>query len=1677
MSDDMINTSELNLAIDGLNGSFNAMGDMEYNSRLLVHVAGLNAHIVHPAVPNHPDGVPWSDEQLTLLSDFAHWVHRWVKSGFTFTPPRIAVNAVAGSGKTTVLRAMLVIVARIKADLKTHASAFNRPISALLKAILKGLKEEGFFGASQFGDSNGVDAAGRSLVNAAITARGHTMEVVQKGDRVVRWCRMVMMEALLDEVVHRKGHPDGVDFKTMAFKEKQGIYDLLNRLLKKKAEEVESLYPFSIVNRLADNRGLRGLVIQCRNYGITARPDEDDSTVEANIKALLSRIGGDISLGENYLHLCSSLFTHRSIYAVIGMVMRRLHDTAFTTTTHHVSPSLIKGFKPSDMPFKDTEKGKEPVDNWGDLQAMWRVCPHDSRTDAGKKAKWAWQDRMLNDGFLVFHPKERATVSEEQTANRFPNGEKFRWDMQENGDCLLFFNGWGPATRNQQKSPWTGKLNAWLKSKIPAGGSAYNPSTGSWRIPRDYVSRILPTVQGGFTAKETVQPDEDTADVDMDLQAGGIVEVAMSDFTYMPYAHDLDARSDALADCLFVDEVQDLSVVKSDLLQRFMKPHCAFVMVGDIKQAIYGWAGADSAAFGSIAAAVGAVAYPMTFCWRNSHAVAATAVQMSMADAEKVRRRWPEADLPDYTLHRSPDHIPSWPMGALPVRLHPSNIVEVVQWLHENHPKTAEEKGIIIGCRMNAPLGSYAVSLVKAGIAVDTPAGDESLINEVLSLLKRPMPAKGYANGGKSLGWGLGYNTPTYDKNGKPRGGACQDGSKAHTRSSVVKAIRDAADGYWASALRMNGDSAQEAANDDTYKDRKAQCEMLEALVGLFFDHDTSASQPKGFFPAFKAYLEDVLFAGGDGSVYLSSIHRVKGGEGQVFLSVEDFITEDAEGEKTVRTAYMSPRSIESGPAAAVQEVNIRYVAMTRAKMASFLLTHEADESQDIPALLSFAFNSDEWDDGYGESSDDDDDDGGDEPASIDCPSCGVDLRTNEDGFFALHDMNCIFNDDEKNDLREAADEGIEYPFKDMVRSVEPASTEDTLTEGEDMVRSIEAGMADEAPANDQVVTIHDEDDLAPTGSHWAWPYLHEEASSSARRALAHPKNMNDRWLALDALLTFLPDCDDPAMWLPHGIETTERKAYDMRMWASRKEDPSKSQIHIHGGWVAHCLGWSMQTFKKTVEALHDHGFHSTLKQMSSDLDFENRSRPPVLRSNSRLYTFNLKDAAGGPEPLGLFTDGRWEAVVDFNRQGNIKSVLFRMKGQDTSTATALAPQQEQEQEDTPADEPAPQQEQEPHGEATLDGDILTSQVLTDLTLTPMESLLMQKLKDDWYNWCSEPFFTDVFSTDIEKHYDLPWDMKKVRGVLSSLSQKGLISIQDVDDPDYDYTRLRRGSKPKQKQLIGPCIKTYFFMATHEEMVSICEHDMGSFTAEDAVLFNELNPVHQWVDTDAILARFVGQKHLVGKGFQFQIRQCPEYSRFDSIGEQGERAWTRYTINPHWTGTQGEGPHDFKGQPYKEDNHHTQTFCGRQSFVIVGYKSERRKEMGKETVLPCAWEKTGNPDNPWETHLVVSQHIMSMMDSISMRREKGFLRGAVNEAQDTKALALHCSCCLNARERMIDGSVRFSIVKHEKGRWFRRDSPSVHLDGMDFMLKTPSLVDDPVLEHVRLLSEDWERHA
>ena len=70
----------------------------------------------------------WSPEQLCILNDYAYWLDEWAR-GERPTGPRMVIEAVAGSGKTTVLKEMLRITGKICPDQRVMASAFNRHIA------------------------------------------------------------------------------------------------------------------------------------------------------------------------------------------------------------------------------------------------------------------------------------------------------------------------------------------------------------------------------------------------------------------------------------------------------------------------------------------------------------------------------------------------------------------------------------------------------------------------------------------------------------------------------------------------------------------------------------------------------------------------------------------------------------------------------------------------------------------------------------------------------------------------------------------------------------------------------------------------------------------------------------------------------------------------------------------------------------------------------------------------------------------------------------------------------------------------------------------------------------------------------------------------------------------------------------------------------------------------------------------------------------------------------------------------------------------------------------------------------------------------------------------------------------------------------------------------------------
>lgn len=68
-------------------------------------------------------------------------------------------------------------------------------------------------------------------------------------------------------------------------------------------------------------------------------------------------------------------------------------------------------------------------------------------------------------------------------------------------------------------------------------------------------------------------------------------------------------------------------------------------------------------------------------------------------------------------------------------------------------------------------------------------------------------------------------------------------------------------------------------------------------------------------------------------------------------------------------------------------------------------------------------------------------------------------------------------------------------------------------------------------------------------------------------------------------------------------------------------------------------------------------------------------------------------------------------------------------------------------------------------------------------TLTEMETQVWNYLVTE--GWCAEATFSDVIATDVERATGIP--MKQLRGVISSLEQKGLIQLILMDDINLNF--------------------------------------------------------------------------------------------------------------------------------------------------------------------------------------------------------------------------------------------------------------------------------------------------
>lgn len=136
-------------------------------------------------------------------------------------------------------------------------------------------------------------------------------------------------------------------------------------------------------------------------------------------------------------------------------------------------------------------------------------------------------------------------------------------------------------------------------------------------------------------------------------------------------------------DLIFVDEAQDLSRARQALIRKFLTPRTGrIVIVGDDKQAIYGFSGADSASLDNLTSQMEAVVLPLSVTWRCPKSV----VQLA------------QSLVPDLEAAESA----------------PEGEVSYVESLPEDLRPGKEEDAIL--CRNTAPLIDIAYSLIRSNV-------------------------------------------------------------------------------------------------------------------------------------------------------------------------------------------------------------------------------------------------------------------------------------------------------------------------------------------------------------------------------------------------------------------------------------------------------------------------------------------------------------------------------------------------------------------------------------------------------------------------------------------------------------------------------------------------------------------------------------------------------------------------------------------------------------------------------------------------------------------------------------------------------------------------------------------------------------------------------------------------
>jgi len=156
--------------------------------------------------------------------------------------------------------------------------------------------------------------------------------------------------------------------------------------------------------------------------------------------------------------------------------------------------------------------------------------------------------------------------------------------------------------------------------------------------------------------------------------------IDFDDMIYLPVALGLKVQT---YDNIFIDECQDLNRSQIELIMKMIKkPNGRIIAVGDPKQAIYGFRGADTEAMPRVKEVLKAKELPLSVCYR----------------------------CPTSHIELAKEIVPY-------IEAAPGAKKGIVQTIAEGEFTSEIDKDInaLVICRTNAPLISYALSLIKSG--------------------------------------------------------------------------------------------------------------------------------------------------------------------------------------------------------------------------------------------------------------------------------------------------------------------------------------------------------------------------------------------------------------------------------------------------------------------------------------------------------------------------------------------------------------------------------------------------------------------------------------------------------------------------------------------------------------------------------------------------------------------------------------------------------------------------------------------------------------------------------------------------------------------------------------------------------------------------------------------------